>query len=596
MPQAVGTDTAEQDTEREPMRRRWPRRLIDYPRRGRQGFRRWLPSWRLVLGLAFLGLALMVGGFLIALAMVRIPQPNDFATRQATVFDYADGRTRIAHIGVNRISVPLDRIPPVVRNAVLAAEDRSFYSEPAVSPTGILRALRNDLTSGSDSLQGGSTITQQYVKNYYLTERQTVSRKLDEVLVAIKIDQQQPKDTILRNYLNTVFFARGAYGIQAAARAYFDVDVSRLSDDPAKAAYLAALVQQPYYFGTANTDPAADRALRHRWNYVLDGMVTEHWLARDVRARLVFPTTVAQRTNELAGPNGYLVNTAMSYLDQAHQQDPSVPDASMISLGGYTVVTTFRQDYLTAADKAVRSDLASLDSRHNPADRNVHVGLAAVDATTGAVVGIYGGADYVRRGYNDATQAEGPTGSVVGRTLAAGVDAPLSDHWPDAIADLRKLGVTDVHARDIPPSDDDITATPLRAAVAYQAVMNRGIAYQPYEVSEVRHNGAVVWRATPTALGFPDGDRSGIPSIMVNGVDGSHQWAWSVGGLNHIVTAVDMYATKPNGVTTRTLNGMTPQPRVFGWDKMLIAQQRVTQVWETFMTGTPATERLADGH
>lgn len=574
----ASTTTTEEAPERptRPARHRMPRRLIDYPRRGRKGFRRWLPSWKLVLGLILLFIVLLVAAFYIALALVRIPQANDFATKQATIFEYADGHTQIAHTGVNRVSVPLNRIPLVVQHAVLAAEDRSFYTESAVSPKGMLRALKNDLTGDSGSLQGGSTITQQYVKNYYLTEKQTISRKLDEALVAIKIDQQLPKDTILQNYLNTVFFARGAYGVQTASRAYFGVDVWNLANDPAKAAFLAALVQQPYYFATADTDPQAEHALRQRWAYVLDGMVTEHWLAKDVRDRLVFPTTITAKTNDLAGANGYLVNAAISYLDQAHRQDPSVPDSTLISRGGYTVVTTFRQSWMRAAADVVRKNQATLDP-HNAADQNVHIGIAAVDTTTGALLGFYGGSDYVKRGYNDATQAAGPTGSTVGTVLAAGVDAQPKQNWPAAIADLRKLGVTDANPKDIPPSDDDLTSTPLHAAAAYQAVMNHGIVYQPYEVSEVLYNGAVIWKATPTAQGFPNSaGMQANQNIPTSGIDGSHQWAWSVGGLGRVAVAVDTYATKPNGKTNRSLAGMTP---VITGDGRPAAEGRTALMW-----------------
>lgn len=574
-------------TEQAPARHRMPgrRRFIDYPRRGKRGVRHWLPSWKLVLGLVFGFVTLLVGGFFVALAVVRIPQANDFATRQATIFDYADGRTQIAHIGVNRVSVPLAKIPPVVRDAVLAAEDRSFYTESAVSPTGILRALRNDLTSGSGALQGGSTITQQYVKNYYLTEQQTVSRKLDEALVAIKIDQQMSKDTVLQNYLNTIYFARSAYGIEAAARAYFGVDVWTLGDDPAKAAYLAALVQSPYYYSTADHDPAAARALSQRWAYVLDGMVTEHWLSKQVRQSLTFPATIAENTNQLAGSNGYLVNAATAYLDQAHQQDPGVPDSTMIARGGYTVVTTFQQNLLGAANDVVKQDLASLNPQANPADANIHIGLAAMDASTGAVLGIYGGADYVKRGYDDATQAAGPTGSAVATVLADGVDADPKANWPAAIGDLGQLGVKDANPKDDPPSDDDITATPLAAAVAYQTVLGHGIAHQPFEVSEVLYGGNVVWRATPNAQGFPNSGPS-AHGLVTSGVDGSLQWSWSVGGLGHVVIAVDMYATKPNGITNRVLTGMSPlYPGEHGPTEP-IAEQRTSDMWSEYFKDT----------
>jgi membrane peptidoglycan carboxypeptidase len=535
-------------------RRRW--RPIDYPRRGRTGLRHWLPSWKLILGTTLFFIGLLVGGFYIALWRVQIPQANDFATRQATVFDYADGTTQIAHVGVNRVSVLLAQVPQTVRHAVLAAEDRSFYREAALSPTGMLRALRNDVTSGG-ALQGGSTITQQYVKNYYLTEKQTFSRKLDEALVAIKIDQRQSKDTILQNYLNTIFFGRGTYGIQTAARAYFGTDVASLANDPAKAAYLAALVQSPYYYSTANTDPVAAKALRQRWTYVLDGMVSEHWLDAKTRAGLHFPTTIPPNTNDLAGTNGYLVNAAIGYLDQAHRQNPDVPDSTMIMRGGYTVVTTFRQNYMATATTAVQQNLASLTAT-NPADQNVHIGLAAVDETTGAVVGLYGGADYVKRGYNDATQAAGPIGRSVGDMLAVGVQAKPTADWPTAIAALGQAGITDANPKDVPPSDDDLTATPLRAAAAYQVVANHGGYHPTYEVSEVRYNGAVVWRATPTTETFADsGGRSGTSGSATGGIDGSDQWAWTVGGVGNIAVAVDTYATGPDGRGNRPLAGMT---------------------------------------
>ncbi|HWO60006.1 MAG TPA: biosynthetic peptidoglycan transglycosylase, partial [Umezawaea sp.] len=245
--------------------------------KGRRGVRRFLPSPKLAAGLFVLFSALAGAAFAVALSLVEIPEPNDFATREATIFTWADG-SRITHVGVNRQPVEFDQIPEVVRHAVLAAEDRSFYSDPGVSITGVLRAVKNNITGDGGNLQGGSTITQQYVKNYYLTQEQTFSRKAEEVLVSIKIANETPKDTVLRDYLNTAFFARGTYGIEAAARAYFGVPVSGLADDPARSAYLAAIIAAPYYYATAPDDPEAAKALRERWDSVLDGMVQEGWL------------------------------------------------------------------------------------------------------------------------------------------------------------------------------------------------------------------------------------------------------------------------------------------------------------------------------
>jgi membrane peptidoglycan carboxypeptidase len=546
----------------EPIRRaRRRRRFIDYPRRDKRGIRHWIPSWRLILGTMVVFIGVLVGAFFLALHNVVIPQPNDFAVAQATIFEYADGKTQIAHVGTNRVSVPLSQIPPDMQHALLAAEDRSFYTEPPISITGILRAAKNNLTSSGSSLQGGSTITQQYVKNYYLTEKQTASRKLDEVLVAIKIDGQLSKDQILQNYMNTIYFARGAYGIETASRAYFGESVSALANDPAKAAYLASLVQQPYYFATAGTDPKAAKALQARWNYVLNGMVEEGWLTKSVRDHLTFPTPIAYHSNQLAGTNGYMVNAATQYLDGLHDQDPDAPDSTMIARGGYTIVTTFQQNYMQAAQQAVQTDMSTLDPNGNPADQNVHVGLAAIDATSGAVVGFYGGPDYTKQGFDDALQASGPIGSDVSIALADGVSTAPRQHWPDAINSLGQLGVSDTNLKDIPPSDDDLTSTPLHAAGAFMVASNGGQYHQPYEVSEVFYQGKVVWQASQSSATFVGTDKALRQNGPVaNGIDGSAQWAWSLADIDRVSVAVDIYATKPNGVTNRPLTGMTPMP------------------------------------
>ena len=119
-----------------------------------------------------------------------------------------------------RLEVSLDEIDPVVVDALVAAEDRRFYDHTGIDPAGIVRALWNNLTD--DSTQGGSTLTQQLVKNTYLTSDRTLTRKVREAVLAIKLERTEDKDVILERYLNTVYFGRGAYGIEAAARSYFD--------------------------------------------------------------------------------------------------------------------------------------------------------------------------------------------------------------------------------------------------------------------------------------------------------------------------------------------------------------------------------------
>src|SRR5262249_55510613 len=157
------------------------------------GFRRFLPSWRHVLALCGVGLLVLFLGFVALYLTIDVPQPNSFSTAESTTFTYADGAVLGRDGAADRQIVPLDQIPLSLRNAVLAAEDRNFYHEPGVSPTGIARALWVDLRGG-DISQGGSTITQQYVKNAYLTQERTVTRKLKEIVIAIKLGRERSKD------------------------------------------------------------------------------------------------------------------------------------------------------------------------------------------------------------------------------------------------------------------------------------------------------------------------------------------------------------------------------------------------------------------
>ncbi|AHI00545.1 transglycosylase domain-containing protein [Kutzneria albida] len=537
-------------------------RRIDYPRRGRQGLRRWLPSWKLLLGLTLLGTGLLVTAFFVALSVVKIPQPNELAVQQATIFEYADGRTQISHVGMNRRSVPITDIPQVVRNAVLAAEDRGFYSEPGVSPLGLIRALKNNLTGSGGSLQGGSTITQQYVKNYYLSQQQTLSRKFEELLVSIKISNELPKDTILQNYLNTIFFARGAYGIEAAARAYFGVGVNQLANEPAKAAYLAAVIQSPYYYATADKDPEAAQALHKRWDYVVDGMVEQGQLTAQQRAQLVYPNPVQYQADDMGGMNGYMVDAAMGNLDRLHKEDPSVPDSTTVAQGGYTVVTTFRPEVMRAAQKAAGDSLSTLDP-NKAADKNVHIGVAAVDDATGEVLGFYGGPDYLKQGFNDALQGSGPLGKVGDLLLKA---VP-----PDHLADLGIDNIDSTHRMKL---DGEVLATtPLRAAAALSSLRNLGDYHEPHSVAKVIRDGQVVWQADTRTTHLrgsePLMERSSdigfAPAAL--GTDIPKQWAWSLFDNGHMSVAVTMFATPPDGKGNRAMLGMTdPDPAIRTWN------------------------------
>lgn len=191
-----------------------------------------------------LGFVTLTALFTLAYFTVDIPNPNSFVNTQATIIQYSNG-VEIGRLGAqNRTSVPLARIPLKVRQAVLSAEDRNYYSEQAFSISGILRAFINNLRGGA--LQGGSTITQQYAKTAFLTPDRNIQRKVKELVISIKLEQQLSKDQILENYLNTIYFGRGSYGVETAAQQYFNRSINQLT--LAQAAVIASILRSPGYY------------------------------------------------------------------------------------------------------------------------------------------------------------------------------------------------------------------------------------------------------------------------------------------------------------------------------------------------------------
>jgi membrane peptidoglycan carboxypeptidase len=368
----------------------------------RTGWRRLIPTWRMVLITCLLFAALCVGAFMAGYHLVHIPPANQGARLQSNVYLYSDG-TEIARTGkVNRENVPLSEVPKQVQRAVLAAEDRNFYKESGVDPLAMGRAAYKTLRGGEK--QSGSTITQQYVKNYYLNQEQTVSRKVKEFFIAIKLDREKSKDDILEGYLNTSFYGRSAYGIQAAAHAYYGKDASDLT--VGQGAYLAALLNAPgLYDVTANPDERGPALAR--WNYVLDGMVKSGWLSPSERAGITFPEPQPIKPpTSLAGQDGYLVTAVKNYLIQHH-----VVDERALEAGGYRITTTIDRRKQDAFVKSVHDNLLSKLSKQRPADRNVRAGGASVDPTTGRVKALYGGIDYLKQYVNGATRRDYQVGS-----------------------------------------------------------------------------------------------------------------------------------------------------------------------------------------
>ena len=241
--------------------------MANYPRKDKRGLMRFIPSIKQVLALAFVGFGLAVIALALSVRMISVPEASQIATAQTTILYYDDGVTELGRLGeANRVSVDFDQIPLQTQQAMLAAEDREFYEHGGFSIRGISRAVVTNLI-GATGAGGGSTITQQYAKNAYLTQERTITRKLRELVLSIKLETIVSKDQILQDYLNTIYFGRGAYGIETAANQYFGKSVSQL--EVAESAVLAAIVQAP---NGLSPEENLDR-LTSRWNYVLDGMV-----------------------------------------------------------------------------------------------------------------------------------------------------------------------------------------------------------------------------------------------------------------------------------------------------------------------------------
>ncbi|MEV7205628.1 MULTISPECIES: transglycosylase domain-containing protein [unclassified Streptomyces] len=425
--------------------------MIDYPRYGRDGWRRWVPSWRLVSGLCIAFFGCLVGAAGLAYAMVSVPVIDESATAQNNVYYWADNTQMVATGGDrNRQSVDLSQIPKAMRNAVISQENKTFYSDSGIDPKGIARAVFN-MAKGGET-QGGSTITQQYVKNAMLNDQsQTISRKVKEIFVSIKVGAEEPKNKILEGYLNSAYYGRGAYGIQAAARAYFNVDAVDLN--PGQCAFLSAMLKGATYYdpaGSVSIDPVgatpeANRKRAHsQMQDTLDKMVEYGHLSQTERAKYTeLPTTQHPQSNaKLGGQIGYLVRLAKSSVLKSGKVSEQ-----QLEKGGYSIYTTFDKKKVDEMEKAVQKVYKEkIDPKKRPeTDTHVQFGGASIDTKTGAIKAIYGGEDATKHFTNNADV----TGAQVGSTFK-----------PFVLAAAMKWGVRDPDLGEVQAQDERTIVSP----------------------------------------------------------------------------------------------------------------------------------------
>ena len=332
--------------------------------------------WRRIRRIMYVFIALMIIGpvlaFFIAYQLVDVPSPNEIAAEQSREvgIKFADGSdlTKILPRDGSRQFVTYGDIPPQVLNAVFAAEDNTFMTNSGFDISGVMRAGWNQL-AGREG--GGSTISQQYIKKATGNEEKTLTRKALEVVKAYKMNRTYSKEDIITAYLNTVFFGRKAYGIAAAAKAYYGKDLKDVTQS--EAALLAGMIQNP--------SRVKDTAyMQRRWNYVMDQLVANRWMPEAQRKAEKFPTLIEQTKS--AGLTGFAAHIKEAVYDELERDFQLSEDD--IQRGGYTIVTTIDPKAQDLAVQAVNEVMKDQPTTLAPA-------LVAVDPKTGQVKAYYGG-------------------------------------------------------------------------------------------------------------------------------------------------------------------------------------------------------------
>ncbi|MBG0853656.1 penicillin-binding protein [Streptomyces spinoverrucosus] len=520
---------------------------------------------------AFLTLiAMLCATAVMAYHLTAIPKPHPETVTQSTVFLDSGG----AYLGrrgpVDRQDVPLSAVPRHVQDAVIAAENRSFRTDSGISPRAIARATLATLTGGDP--QGGSTITQQYVKNALLTPERSLSRKAREALVAIKLDRTRGKDEILEGYLNTVYFGRGAAGIQSAARNYFGVDVKSLT--VAQGAALASVINIPSYYEKAGSDPKVTATLENRWEWVLDAMAASGSITARQRAAARFPAFRFYPPGETEGQRQYLIDVAAK-----EAADRLGITEDQLASGGYTVTTTF--------DLALQDRATQLVQGHpGGAGVRVHTAVVGMVPGDGAVRVLYGGSDYARQPFNDAVSGAVEGGTALEPFTKVRADEPLRGLLRTA------------------------APTPLNLVSAYATVAAHGRYAAPYTVARIAREGRTVHQARPDVRRVLDekeaflagagagagagtgagpvpvgGGSAGAKVFATGGAGGgtTRRTVWTTGYDDRLALTVALFADRPGakkGTTAPAQLPNEPSPTEF-------AQNVAAGIWEAATKGEP---------
>jgi penicillin-binding protein 1A len=385
--------------------------------------RRLLPRFAAVILAAGVVMALAVAAMAVPATMIDHvgsgePEPIELGPLAQRSYVYAADGQLLAALKdeENRQPVPLAEVPPHVVNAILAVEDAGFWIHDGYDVRGMLRAFRANVDSGGIS-QGGSTITQQLVKLNLLNDEQTLDRKVQEIVLAQRLEQQMSKEEILDRYLNTVYFGNHAYGVQAAAETYFGVGVQQL--DVGQAAMLAGIIRNPIQY---NPVRYPERAAQRR-EVALDRMVDAGWLTEEEAAVWHATPTVPSFHQVLPKPNDYFP----SEVEQQLLNDPrytmlgetEADRRTAVYQGGLRVFTTLdplaQQQALAARDSVLPLENGVVPqpgvNPYTGEPNRASVGMASIEPATGAVRTMVGGPGFDGYKYNLATQNTRGVGS-----------------------------------------------------------------------------------------------------------------------------------------------------------------------------------------
>jgi 1A family penicillin-binding protein len=513
-------------------------------RREQQHGDRWLGRvWkRLGSGTASISLPVLMAG-VIALGVpgvwLALPPPN--LPADTVILDQRGRLVTMLYSQYNRMPVPGTAIPAVMRNALVAIEDDRFWEEPGVDPVAIARAAVANVMAGR-IVQGGSTITQQLAKNLYLTPERTFTRKLEELIITLKLGAQYSKSDILDMYLNDVYFGEGAYGVQAASLTYFGHGARTLTLP--EAALLAGLVNAPSYYDPY-VHPAAALARR---NVVLRRMAQLHYITNLAAMRAeAAPLNLARAQFTFANRAPYFI----AYMQQQLTTlDPAV--ARTLYTGGWRITTTLSLPAQLAADNAMAHDMPPVTAMPGnvPEPEGAIVGL---NPANGYIEAMVGGRNYQVSTFNRATEAARQPGSTFKYFLyttaiadgyppstikeSAPVRFPnghggwyvphnfgnqwngpltmrraiaLSDdvvalRWMNTLGPLNviamahRMGITSPLADNLTTALGSSSVTPLEMARALAPLANGGYRINPLTVVQIRNaSGQVVYQSAPT--------------------------------------------------------------------------------------------------